>query len=79
MDEAPLDFLLDRSLRLFLVIYKSKILIYDKNELLQGKVQSFMNLSYTNHKELQGLYKLNNYETTYFLIITKVILFGFFL
>jgi len=72
MNELPLDFLFDRNLRLFLVVYRSRILIYDKNELAQGKVQSYMSLSYTNHKQLQSIYKLNHYETIYFLIITKV-------
>lgn len=73
MNELPVDFLLDRNMRLFLVVYNNKILIYDKNELSTGKVESFMSLSYTNQKNLQSIYKLTHYETTFLLIITKVI------
>ena len=77
LNDIPLDFLFDRNLRLFVVVYRTRILIYDKNELSKGTVVSYMSLSYTNHQQLQCIYKLNHYETTYFLIITKVFIRNF--
>lgn len=72
MNEIPLNFVYDRNLRFFLVVFASKIVIYDKNELISGKAEHFMTLSYTNQKSLQSAYKLIHYETTFFFIITKV-------
>ena len=69
----PIDFLFEEEIPFAVVLYYNKILFYDRDEVLSGKTFSYINLTFTNAKELASVFFIVVKKSQYLMIATKVI------